>query len=134
MRRAQRGDPEARRRVVESQLPQVLHYALKCARYQIPIAELVSEGTIGVLEAVDRFDLERGLRFSTYASPWIRNYVLKRVVLERAPYHSLRGAFRTRYWFKLRRELARAHTLGMAWDERVEHLAGELDISRERVE
>jgi len=134
MRRAQNGDARARARIVESQLPQVLHYALKCARYQVPVAELVSEGTIGVLEAVDRFDVERGLRFSTYSSQWIRNYVLERVVLERAPYHSLRGAFRTRYWFKLRRELARAHTLGMSWDERVEHLTEQLGISRARVE
>lgn len=132
--RAQSGDERARQRVIESQLPTVLRYALKIARYPVPVAELVSEGTIGVLEALDRFDVDRGLRFSTYAAQWMRNYVLKRVVVEGAPYHSLRGAYRTKYWFRLRRELARAHNLGLSWNERVERVADRLGLTRSHVE
>ncbi len=132
--RAQGGDERARRRVVESQLPTVLRYALKTSRYRVPVAELVAEGTIGVMEALDRFDVGRGLRFSTYAAQWMRNYVLKRIVVERAPYWSLRGAFRTKYWFRLRRELARAHNLGLPWDERVDMVAERLGLTRRQVE
>ncbi|MGF1465421.1 MAG: sigma-70 family RNA polymerase sigma factor [Sandaracinaceae bacterium] len=134
IRCAQAGDEEARRRVVESQLPMVLRCARAHSRYRVPLAELVSEGTLGVLEALDRFEVERGLRFATYASTWIRNFVLRRSIREHAPDGSLRGAYRTKYWFRLRRELARAHALGFGPAERVELVAERLGLSRRNVE
>lgn len=130
---ARAGDRRARERLVCSQLPMVLHYALKLRRYGVPIAELASEGTLGLLEAVDRFDLSREVRFSTYASTWVRNFVLERVAIHRSPLGSAKGAFRTRYWFRLRRELARETAAGTPRDVATERLAERLGISRRLV-
>lgn len=130
---ARDGDRQARERLVCSQLPMVLHYALKLRRYGVPIAELASEGTLGLLEAVDRFDLSREVRFSTYASTWVRNFVLERVAAHRSPLGSAKGAFRTRYWFRLRRELARETAAGTPREVATERLAERLGISQRLV-
>ncbi|MFK7987806.1 MAG: sigma-70 family RNA polymerase sigma factor [Sandaracinaceae bacterium] len=130
---AREGDRQARERLVCSQLPMVLHYALKLRRYGVPIAELASEGTLGLLEAVDRFDLSREVRFSTYASTWVRNFVLERVAAHRSPLGSAKGAFRTRYWFRLRRELARETAAGTPREVATGRLAERLGISRRLV-
>jgi len=74
-------DREAAHKLVTSYLRLVVPVARSYRGYGLPISELVSEGNIGLIQAVNRFDPERGLRFSTYAIWWIksaiREYILR---------------------------------------------------------
>jgi RNA polymerase sigma-32 factor len=70
--RAKAGDHEAKRRLVEGCLAFVVTIALEYRRWGLPLEDLVQEGNLGLLEAVERFDPERGCRLATYAVYWIR--------------------------------------------------------------
>jgi RNA polymerase sigma-32 factor len=65
-------DPEAASRLVNSHLRLVAKIAKGFLGYGLPLSELISEGNVGMMQAVRRFDPERGFRFSTYAMWWIR--------------------------------------------------------------
>jgi RNA polymerase primary sigma factor len=66
------GDESAREEIVEANLRFVVKIALSFAGRGVPIADLVQEGNIGLLEVVNKFDYRKGYRFSTYAAFWIR--------------------------------------------------------------
>ena len=66
------GDEAAESRLVSSHLRFVLHLAHRYARHGLPVGDLLQEGTVGLMEAVRRFNPERGVRLSTYAVWWIR--------------------------------------------------------------
>jgi RNA polymerase sigma-32 factor len=74
-------DPEAARRLVTSHLRLVAKIAMGYRGYGLPISEIVSEGNVGLMQAVKRFDPDRGFRLATYAMWWIRasiqEYVLR---------------------------------------------------------
>src|SRR5271155_5735112 len=74
-------DPEAARRMVTSHLRLVAKIAMGYRGYGLPISEIVSEGNVGLMQAVKRFDPDRGFRLATYAMWWIRasiqEYVLR---------------------------------------------------------
>jgi RNA polymerase primary sigma factor len=74
--RVQKGDEGAFRRMVEANLRFVVAMAKKYARSGYPLHELINEGNLGLIEAVNRFDASRGVRFITYASWWIRQAIL----------------------------------------------------------
>src|SRR6202451_983879 len=75
------GDPEAARRLVASHLRLVAKIAMGYRGYGLPVSEIVSEGNVGLMQAVKRFDADRGFRLATYAMWWIRasiqEYVLR---------------------------------------------------------
>ena len=75
---AREGDRGARNRMVEANVALVAHLArrLRPTGSAVPHADLVQEGVLGLLQAVERFDPDRGLRFSTYATWWIRGAIL----------------------------------------------------------
>ena len=78
-RRIERGDLRAREQMIESNLRLVFTIA-RCYRGRgVPFADLVQEGTIGLIRAVERFDHHRSLKFSTYAVWWIRRSLLDAV-------------------------------------------------------
>jgi RNA polymerase sigma-32 factor len=71
-------DPRVARRIASANLRLVITVAVRYARRsQLPLAELVQEGTIGLMEAIERYDPERGVRFASYATWWIRAFILK---------------------------------------------------------
>ncbi len=78
-RRARAGDEDARKRVILANLRLVVHVARAYRNRGLPMLDLIEEGNLGLIQAVDRFDPERGLRFSTYASIWIRQSILRSV-------------------------------------------------------
>lgn len=74
-RRVQRGDVNARRRMIESNLRLVVKIARRYMNRGLPLLDLIEEGNLGLIRAVEKFDPERGFRFSTYATWWIRQAV-----------------------------------------------------------
>jgi RNA polymerase primary sigma factor len=78
-RRARAGDPEARRRLVEKNLRLAVAVAKKFRGQGLPFEDLIQEGNIGLMKAVDKFDPEMGNRFSTYATWWIRQSIQRAI-------------------------------------------------------
>jgi RNA polymerase primary sigma factor len=78
-KRVAAGDDEAKKQMVAANLRLVLHWARRYQDRGVDLADLVQEGTFGLLRAVEKFDWERGFRFSTYATWWIRQ-ALQRAV------------------------------------------------------
>lgn len=77
IRRAKEGDEQARTRLVESNLRLVVSIAKQYSNPSMPLEDLIQEGVIGLLKALNRFDSKRGYRFSTYATHWIRQTIVR---------------------------------------------------------
>ena len=71
------GDKAAEQKLVVANLRLVVKIALDYYSYHLNVLDLIQEGNVGLLRAVRKFEPERGTRFSTYASFWIRAYILK---------------------------------------------------------
>lgn len=79
-RRIERGDLDAKNQLVEAHLRLVVVLVRPYAGHGVPLADLVQEGTIGLMRAAEKFDWRRGLRFSTYAAWWIKQAADRAVV------------------------------------------------------
>lgn len=71
----EQGDPDARARLIQSNLRLVVSIAKKYLNCGLPLSDLIEEGNLGLLKAVDRFDRTRGCRFSTHATWWIKQAI-----------------------------------------------------------
>ena len=129
-RRIESGDLVARQRLIEANLRLVVHIARRHLNRGLPLADLIQEGNIGLMRAIDKFDYRRGFRFSTYAYWWIRQAMQSGLALQgrtiRLPeqvvdeFGDLRAARRM-----LHRELGREPT--------AKEIASEVGSSPERV-
>ncbi len=75
VRYSETGDVEAAQELVVSHLPFVVKVAFQYRHYQIPVQDLIQEGTIGLMKAVKRFDPHRGYRLVSFAVWWIKAYI-----------------------------------------------------------
>lgn len=83
---------KARKKLIESNLRLVISIAKKHRGHNIPLEDIIQEGNLGLLKAIERFDWKKGFRFSTYATWWIKQaisqHVLKRKRMIRLPAHA----------------------------------------------
>jgi RNA polymerase nonessential primary-like sigma factor len=93
-RRAQAGDEAARKRMIESNLRLVVKIARRYVNRGLPLLDLIEEGNLGLIHAVEKFDPERGFRFSTYGTWWIRQTIERGIMNQsrtvRLPIHVIK--------------------------------------------
>lgn len=75
--KAKSGDKEAQERLVTSNLKLVVKIARKYSNLGIPLLDIIQEGNVGLINAVERFNPDKNLRFTTYATFWIKQSILK---------------------------------------------------------
>ena len=103
------GDVEAKHALIVAHMRFVVAIALGYRNYPVSMDDLISEASIGLVVALDKFDPSHGTRFVTYASFWIRAYVLDLVIRSWHSGHHGAGPFSSKVFFKLRRERARLY-------------------------
>jgi RNA polymerase sigma factor (sigma-70 family) len=85
------GDEQARQQMIESNLRLVISIGKRYMHRGFPFSDIVEEGNLGLIRAVEKFNYKRGFRFSTYASWWIRQYIERAIInqgkLVRLPVH-----------------------------------------------
>lgn len=129
-KRIAKGDDEARARMIESNLRLVVAIGKKYINRGLPFSNVLEEGNIGLIRAVEKFDYKRGFKFSTYASWWIRQSIERAIANQvriiRLPVHVAEIAnAHTRAVRKLTQELGR--------EPAAEEVAKKMKITVERV-
>ncbi len=122
-RRIQAGDEKARRQMIEANLRLVVHLVKSYQNRGLPIDDLIEEGNLGLIRAVERFDPSFNCRFSTYAAWWIRQYMNRALIsqskLIRLPVHVV-DEFNT--YVKGRQKFIREFNREPSFEELAEYL------------
>jgi RNA polymerase primary sigma factor len=80
IRKAKKGSREARRKIINSNLKLVVNIAKHYSHFDLPLMDLIAEGNIGLMRAIDKFNVGKGFRFSTYAAWWIRQAISRALI------------------------------------------------------
>ncbi|GAB4572921.1 MAG: RNA polymerase sigma factor RpoH [Rhodothalassiaceae bacterium] len=132
---AEHGDTEAAHRLVTSHLRLVAKIAMGYRGYGLPISELISEGNVGMMQAVKRFDPDRGFRLATYAMWWIKAAIQEYILRSWSLVKIGTTAAQKKLFFNLRRMKGRIQAMeeGDMRPEQVEHIATKLGVTEEEV-
>ena len=128
-------DSEAAQRMVTSHLRLVAKIAMGYRGYGLPLAELISEGNVGMMQAVKRFDPERGFRLATYAMWWIRASIQEYILRSWSLVKMGTTAAQKKLFFNLRRLKGQLREIdeGDMSPESVTKIATTLDVSEDDV-
>jgi len=118
---------------VHANLRYAVAIALTYRRYDLRLADLVSEGNVGLVTAVKKFDPDKGTRFVTYAAYWIRAFILNHVIKSWSMVGSGSGPLRSKMFFRLRREKARIGQMAEEAQGALDALARELGLTPDRL-
>jgi RNA polymerase primary sigma factor len=128
--RIKNGDPEARSHMIRANLRLVVKIAQDYANYGMPVTDLISEGNIGLMKAVERFDPEKGGKLSTYAAWWIKQSIKRALANQsktiRLPVHMVDKIA------KMRR-IAAMLTEALGREPTDEELADEIGVPRRKL-
>src|SRR3974390_1043520 len=124
------GDPDAAQRLVTSHLRLVAKIAMGYRGYGLPLSELISEGNVGMMQAVKRFDPERGFRLSTYAMWWIRAAIQEYILHSWSLVKMGTTAAQKKLFFNLRKLKGQSQAIdeGDLSPDTVRKIATELDV------
>lgn len=131
----QHEDTKAAHKLVTSHLRLVAKIAMGYRGYGLPIGEVISEGNVGLMQAVKKFDPERGFRLATYAMWWIKASIQEYVLRSWSLVKMGTTANQKRLFFNLRKAKSRIQALGDADlnEEQVKKIATDLQVSEEEV-
>jgi RNA polymerase sigma-32 factor len=134
-RYAEHGDREAAHRLVTSHLRLVAKIAMGYRGYGLPIGEVISEGNVGLMQAVKRFDPERGFRLATYAMWWIKAAIQEYILRSWSLVKMGTTANQKRLFFNLRKAKSQISALdeGDLKPDQVKQIATKLNVSEEEV-
>ena len=132
---ARDGDEAAADRMVTSHLRLVAKIAMGYRGYGLPVAELISEGNVGMMQAVQRFDPDKGFRLSTYAMWWIRAAIQEYILHSWSMVKMGTTAAQKKLFFNLRRLKGQmsAYEEGDLTPEHVEQISVRLGVSEHEV-
>lgn len=134
-RYSEHADPEAAHQLVTSHLRLVAKIAMGYRGYGLPIGEVISEGNVGLMQAVKRFEPERGFRLATYAMWWIKASIQEYVLRSWSLVKMGTTANQKRLFFNLRKAKNKIQALddGDLRPEQVKEIATRLRVSEEEV-
>ena len=134
-RYAEHDDKDSAHRLVTSHLRLVAKIAMGYRGYGLPIGEVVSEGNVGLMQAVKRFDPERGFRLATYAMWWIKASIQEYILRSWSLVKMGTTANQKRLFFNLRKMKSRIQALddGDLRPDQVNQIATQLGVSDEEV-
>lgn len=129
-KRTSDGDAEARSKIILSNLRLVVNIAKRYQNQGLGLMDLIEEGNLGLIKAVEKFDVSKGCRFSTYATWWIRQFINRSIThhgnLVRLPSHKQENLYRAKLKYQeLAQQLGRDP---QPW-ELIEKLSEEMDTA-----
>ena len=129
------GDKEAAKMLIQSHLRLVVKIASKFRSYGLPIVDLVSEGNVGLIQAVKKFDPSKGFRFSTYAMWWIKAYIQEYILRSWSMVKIGTTVAQKKLFFNLRKIKKRLgmNETGNLLPEDIKTIAHDLNVSEREV-
>ena len=128
-------DPDAAQQLIQSHLRLVAKIAMGYRGYGLPTGEVISEGNVGLMQAVKKFDPEKGFRLSTYAMWWIRASIQEYILRSWSLVKIGTTAAQKKLFFNLRKMKGQIDAIeeGDLRPEHVEHIATKLGVKEEEV-
>ncbi len=132
---AEHGDPDAAQALITSHLRLVAKIAMGYRGYGLPIGEVISEGNVGLMQAVKRFDPDKGFRLATYAMWWIRAAIQEYILRSWSLVKIGTTAAQKKLFFNLRRIKGQIDAVedGDLRPEQIEHIATKLGVTNDDV-